>query len=837
MSQPSSNNIPLSDLSPDIGPSGIDTQAVQTIGDQIVHQPIAGSEVPSTPTPDVDDQVNPSDQESHVPDAGVTATPATLSMNQNPQSQPPTGHNLTSPPPFPQTSTSSAVNGNHPNNVPTQTNGATLASTPPPPIQRKKRKTFLSICWSMKGPLSLIAVYSITTYIISTSSDINGLLARSGVMGGFLLLNILALLNNYALLAAGDKAWETVQWSRSFMRDGQNLTDFLALSTSSGISGWLGIVFHDLRLLKRVWTRLTGIVPWPRAVVGRAAAGNQPQTRKSSISKARFWGLGRVGFWLLVQFPGLIFMTKVNPGVNYRPTEWEDIGGGIGKYNASLAALKTADGAYLSGLALNMIRDVTMTKESQAISQECTAKTNCTSYIIPGGLKTVSPWRYFTENGSTLPVYMTRDTPVYQLDFWDEPYVQWAEKDCTLFGMYGASGIADSAFQICMTPYNEGKILAAFKHCNEDVTADGGCTYQDSWRRAATWNVIVAMYRRMATVSIDRRTGEILDMKNLTKAEPQEITPADYLTAFDGMLYPFKKLDISFACDEDGGQFQLTKWISTVLLFSKTALYQREPREILRNLFMVPLYFYNPMTSPFGPLPSVTEKAQGLPSENNILGSFSHKVDLLTISWWTVLTYIISCGILLFLILLVLAVTAWNQVQETSNYPLVDFLTLKKATAGTTPNRSGANAGSQDDVATVFANCTNGGSRDILEASRGVRIIGREEAKLRASTHAPAQNIIDKNMDPGEKLVKITNPECLNTHSLKLAISAAESPDRPSGGTIVETMTTTSAAKRLQNMSWLKIKIVLSVDFACFAAWYEAVKVPLRADRTRGLQF
>jgi len=122
-------------------------------------------------------------------------------------------------------------------------------------------------------------------------------------------------------------------------------------------------------------------------------------------------------------------------------------------------------------------------------------------------------------------------------------------------------------------------------------------------------------------------------VKDLTPAEPQDITPADFLTAFNGILYPFQPLNVSFACDETAVQFQLTRWISTVLSFSRTAFYQTEPREILRNLFMVPLYFYNPMTSPLGPAPSVTEKVDGLPDENYISGSFSHKVELLTITW------------------------------------------------------------------------------------------------------------------------------------------------------------------------------------------------------------
>lgn len=579
-----------------------------------------------------------------------------------------------------------------------------------------------------------MVVYAITTYILITATDINGPLARSGVTGGFLLLNVLALLNNYALLAAGDKAWQSAQWSRRFMQRGQNLTDFLALSNSSGVAGWVRIVCHDLRPLKRIRQRLprklqqmvTGFANLfgRRRQVARAGTTIVTQTRRPSITKARFWGLSRVGFWLLIQFPGLIFMTKVNAGIDYRPTNWEDISGGIGKYNPSEAALRLSNGAYLSSLALNMIRDNTITKDWPAISPECKTKTNCASYIIPGGLKTVAPWRYLAENGSSLPMYMTRDTPVYQLDFWDGPaIVQWAEKDCTLFGMYGTTGIADIAFLICMTPYEDGKILAAFKYCNDKVTAEGGCTYQDSWRRAATWNVIVAPYRRHATVSIERKTGELLDVKNLTKAEPQDITPADFLSAFNGMLYPFQPLNVSFACDVTGVQFQLTSWISNVLDFSRTALFQVQPREIMRNLFMVPLFFYNPMTSPLGPLPSVTEKVDGLPSENYILGSFSHEVKLLTITWWTVLTYIIVCGSILFLILLVLAVTAWDQVQQTSDFPFIDFLTLKRETANAIANGNAAGTASEGNIAAVFATGALGESGDVIEASRGVRII------------------------------------------------------------------------------------------------------------------
>ncbi|PVH73509.1 hypothetical protein DL98DRAFT_659361 [Cadophora sp. DSE1049] len=741
MAQPRRDDIPMTAVSPiSNGPSDAPTQNLQTVGGPTRPQPgPPGNGQPALSILVEENRGAPAASHAQMPGSGILATPATLT-SQVPQAAQHTTTNNIQPSPGSQALPSSVVNGNTTNYGPTQVNVGVSGSSTSPQNQPRK-KTFIGFCWSMKEPISLIVVYTVTTYIISTAADVNGPLARSGVMGGFLLLNILALLNNYALLAAGDKAWQSAQWSRRFMHGGQNLTNFLALSTSTGVAGWLRIICHDWRLSDRIWNRLpekaqqilrslAGLLPWKRSVAVQTGSGSATQNRGPSMTKARFWGLS------------LIFMTKVNTAVDYRPTDWENISGGIGKYNASLAATKLSNGAYLSGLALNMIKDNTMTKYWPSVSPECNSKSNCTSYILPGGLKTVAPWRYLTENGSSLPVYMTRATPVYQLDFWDGPLiVQWAEKDCTLFGMYGTTGIADDAFLICITPYGDRKILAAFKYCNGKVTAEGGCTYEDSWRRAATWNVIIAPYRRNTTVALDRKTGDLLDFKNLTKAEPQDITPADFLSAFNGILYPFQPLNVSFACDVTGIQFQLTSWISNVLDFSRTALYQVQPREILRNLFMVPLFFYNPMTSPLGPLPSVTEKVEGLPSENYILGSFSHKVRLLTIAWWTVLTYIIACGLILFLILLVLAITAWDQVQETSDFPFVDFLKLKSETITAMTNGSGAATGTQDDMTTIFTNCAHGESGDIIEASRSVRIIPREATLERArARNNPSSN-------------------------------------------------------------------------------------------------
>ncbi|KAG4433824.1 hypothetical protein IFR05_010706 [Cadophora sp. M221] len=537
----------------------------------------------------------------HIPATGPAPVPATA--QPAPAVQPEIANdagNATNPPQVPAEIPATRI---LPNQAAPHTNGATTAPAVPPSRQptgsilvHRPRKTFWSHCWSMKGPISLVIVYTVTSTIIGTSSDVNGPLARLGVTGGFLVLNILALLNNYALVAAGDKAWSSVQWG-PLMKHGQNLTTFFALSTSSGVGGWLRIIFHGCHVPKR-------FVPGRRRSRNSATA---PKAPKASILQSRLWGFGRVGFWLLVQFPGLIFMTKVNPVVDYRPTTWERLSGGIGEYNATQAATKAANGALLSGLTLNIIRDGTLTKSMPAVSQECSPSNNCTSYILPGGMKNMSPWKFLSLNGSALPAYITRKTPVYQLDFWDAGLIPWAEKDCTLFGFYQEEGNGTTGFQICMTPYNDHEILA------------------------------------------------------------------------------------------------------------------------------VPLYFYNPLTTPFITRPARTKIATDAPKENYIDGSYAYEVNRLDISWWTVLTYMIVCGTILILILLVLALTVWNQVKETSDYPAVDFLKLKRET--TMANGNTGTNGPRDDVTAVFVNCAAGESRDIVEASRGVRIVAGARARAQ-NTHS-----------------------------------------------------------------------------------------------------
>lgn len=111
---------------------------------------------------------------------------------------------------------------------------------------------------SLKSLIFLIMVYILTLSMIFTANFLNGPLARLGVTYGFLVLNIVALANNFAFLASGDKAWEALQFG-PLMRKAPELKTFLALSSSSGMSGWSAILFEGVRSWLNSKIKKTGV--------------------------------------------------------------------------------------------------------------------------------------------------------------------------------------------------------------------------------------------------------------------------------------------------------------------------------------------------------------------------------------------------------------------------------------------------------------------------------------------------------------------------------------------------------------------------------------------------
>jgi len=231
-------------------------------------------------------------------------------------------------------------------------------------------------------------------------------------------------------------------------------------------------------------------------------------------------------------------------------------------------------------------------------------------------------------------------------------------------------------------------------------------------------------------VATDRNTGVLLAIQDLSAPQIQNITINEFWEAFDGMFYPFKNTTDNSTSGDPGPEETLTKWLAAALQLQPGSLasYLSEPREIIQNIFMMPLYLYNPLIdgSELSPIPSPWDVKPGLPQENYINGSFARAVDHLEISQWTAICYVAVGGFLLLFILLVLALTAGNQAQKTSDYPVVDFLALERTSfsSGDAPGNEGVRPGGHDksDVAEIFVGCAAGDNRAILEASRGVRI-------------------------------------------------------------------------------------------------------------------
>lgn len=77
----------------------------------------------------------------------------------------------------------------------------------------------------------------------------------------------------------------------------------------------------------------------------------------------------------------------------------------------------------------------------------------------------MTPWRFPTENGSSIPIYVTRDTPVYQVDFWDTQLgVKWASEDCHTFGVPVDNG---DAFQLCIWKNEKDQIVTGNSRCEQ----------------------------------------------------------------------------------------------------------------------------------------------------------------------------------------------------------------------------------------------------------------------------------------------------------------------------------------------------------------------------------
>lgn len=237
------------------------------------------------------------------------------------------------------------------------------------------------------------------------------------------------------------------------------------------------------------------------------------------------------------------------------------------------------------------------------------------------------------------------------------------------------------------------------------------------------WATFIAIYRRKVTIATDRRSNTILGISDFGNPETQNITAADFSTAFNSMLYTWKNDSIRLPCDLSGQDWQLTEWVFSSLLFNAAVSpFVAAPLESIRNLFMAPLYLYNPLTFGTDNNVSIDSPQKFLPQENYISGSYAKPVTHLVIKQWTSITYVVVDVFLLILVIATLAYGLRHHKQKNSHFPPIDFLTLSTIP----PVPADQPQGSQDGMATSFAGCEAGDNGAILREADKIKIWARK---------------------------------------------------------------------------------------------------------------
>jgi hypothetical protein len=106
---------------------------------------------------------------------------------------------------------------------------------------------------------------------------------------------------------------------------------------------------------------------------------------------------------------------------------------------------KQGSGPYISGLVQTLLRDPAISFETTPISAACqNSSLSCTSFLLPGGVETVSPWP-FNITATDESNYIVQNGPAYQIDFGDiSGDVSWNQNSCHVYGS------DTNALQLCI---------------------------------------------------------------------------------------------------------------------------------------------------------------------------------------------------------------------------------------------------------------------------------------------------------------------------------------------------------------------------------------------------
>jgi hypothetical protein len=197
------------------------------------------------------------------------------------------------------------------------------------------------------------------------------------------------------------------------------------------------------------------------------------------------------------------------------------------------------------------------------------------------------------------------------------------------------------------------------------------------------WSTFISIYHRTATVTADRSSAAILDVSDLGEPTSQNITVEDFSTAFNTMLYWYNETNsVGGVCPLVGSDWQLTGTMWSLFKTSLLALEVTTPMNILRNLFVTPLFTFNALVTNNNPFLPVDPNAiaPGLPAENYVTGSYARPITHLVPMPWTVYTYVAVTGFIILLVSGALFYTMSKyKLPEASAFPIIDHLRVQNS--------------------------------------------------------------------------------------------------------------------------------------------------------------
>jgi hypothetical protein len=186
-------------------------------------------------------------------------------------------------------------------------------------------------------------------------------------------------------------------------------------------------------------------------------------------------------------------------------------------------------------------------------------------------------------------------------------------------------------------------------------------------------------------VTADRSSAAILNVSDFGEPISQNITDDDFLIAFKTMLYTYNKTHfVGGACPVVGPDFQLTSTMSGLFETSLLASEVTTPMDILRNLFVTPLFKFNAMITNYGNF-SIDPNSfpAGLPGENYVTGLYARPITHVVPKAWTVQNYIAVTGFIIFFIIVMLLYTMIKyRLPETSSFPIIDDFRIQNSNGG-----------------------------------------------------------------------------------------------------------------------------------------------------------